>query len=371
MIVLVLVCIVTSAGNNIYGKTMGSTNSMTGYPAFLLYATTLVYTLGFWIMAKRAGQNVWTWTKPQMRQYKLLGLWTALNGVTFQFADTWVDGATQQLIVSLMPVFVLILSYLFLPKFKVSRREWFGSLIVFGGVACGLVPIFRKHGGSSDGQFNKWWWIVAFIASVGFQAMELVQQELAFKQECPTYVTLFWYNLISLGAYVLTIPFEAVKIMNGHNYGLSFGESFRRQGDAFKCFFGQPTKASLLSGDCGAHTFAWVSPVLFILFYIGMFASQALLIKNANAFAAIMVQAAAPPIAAAVFVSPFLVGAVNVTSFSWWMAIGFSFIFVGLLIKGIASHHEPEVSTDYVVLNVDTRNTINQQIFGRGSVSLP
>lgn len=336
-LILVLLSIFTTAGNNVYGQVMASRNSMHGYPSFLLYGTTFFYCIGFWAMARAAGENVWQFTRAEMRQYLLLGLWTSLNGICFQFADPWIDGPTQQLIVSVMPVFVLAASRLMLPSLHITRREWIGSGVVFAGVALGLVPTAKLT-------TSAWFWVVLFIASVGFQAVEVVQQELAFARGCRARSTLFWYNVVSLVAYVLIIPFESVKFLNGHDYSLSFQAAFTHQWEAIRCFFGAPTAASLVSGDCGSRNFAWAAPMLFVAFYIGMFFTQALVIKHINAFASIMIQAAGPPLASAAFSAPALVGRVNAAEFSPWSAGAFALIAVGLVVKGVPARSDGAVS---------------------------
>jgi len=80
---------------------------MPEFPAWLLYGTTLIYTIIFWCLAFILKQNPirpsqFRW-KTQ-KHYLILGFFTAMNGLLFQFSAAWVDGAISQVLANLVIV---------------------------------------------------------------------------------------------------------------------------------------------------------------------------------------------------------------------------------------------------------------------------
>ena len=75
---------------------------------------------------------------------------------------------------------------------------------------------------------------------MGFQDIEQLFQELAFEDGLDAATTLFWYNVITLPAYLLVIPLESVKYLNGKTEWVSVDEVFENQWHAFCCAIGYP-----------------------------------------------------------------------------------------------------------------------------------
>ena len=94
--------LVSGVANNVGAAMMGVV--MPGYPAWLLYGTTIMYTILFFTIATIRGEDPLGagMSKLKFKQYLWLALWTALNGLFFQFADPWVDGDLQQVCFCLM-----------------------------------------------------------------------------------------------------------------------------------------------------------------------------------------------------------------------------------------------------------------------------
>ena len=74
---------------------------MPRYPSWLLYATTILYVFGFYLLARWNGEKPFSkenLTFYKQKQFIILGTWTVLNGLTFQFSDPWISGNLAQLL---------------------------------------------------------------------------------------------------------------------------------------------------------------------------------------------------------------------------------------------------------------------------------
>ena len=190
--------------NNISSSMMAYV--MPHYPSWLLYATTILYTIGFYFLAIWNGEKPFSkenLTYKNQRQFLWLGLWTFLNGLTFQFADPWISGNLAQLLSMLGIPFVWIFSKLIL-KDSFTCIEIWGSLIVIAGVIFGSLPKLTcilpsvNSNCNSNGTWKQLpdnnshtysyksnhppFMVILFIISVLFQAIEQVWQDKAFRK---------------------------------------------------------------------------------------------------------------------------------------------------------------------------------------------
>ena len=89
---------------------------MPHYPSWLLYATTIIYTMGFYLLAIWNGERPFSKENLSFKnqsQFLWLGMWTFLNGLTFQFSDPWISGNLAQLLSMLGIPCVWVLSKVF------------------------------------------------------------------------------------------------------------------------------------------------------------------------------------------------------------------------------------------------------------------
>merc|ERR1719356_744492 len=153
---------------------------------------------------------------------------------------------------------------------------------------------------------------------------------------------LFWYNLYSLPAYLVTIPLESVAYLNGLTTGTSLSMAFENQEHAIWCAVGHPFEEDTMTqGDteakCRPGAVLW--PQVFVLGYVGMFYLNALLMRRFNALWVGVINALGGPLAAAVFAFPAVVGSDNVKETNWSIiAVSFVVILVGVVIKGVPAN---------------------------------
>lgn len=323
--------------NNVGATLMGDV--MPVYPAFLLYGTTIMYTILFLCIALWQGESPFGYgcTRQRMGQYGWLALWTALNGLFFQFSDPWVDGDLQQVLTNMqIPITFLFARWLLEDKY--TKRELLGTGIVVVAVLVGMVPVFTSlsgHASSSQESTDAWYWVAMFLISVCFQSVESVYQERAFlaPNKCRPATCLFWYNLMSLLPYTVTIFMEAVPYLNGTTQGTSLSAAFDNQAHAFACYFNDPYPSDTVGPAPNCHSLSWLWPTVFVFGYGGMFFLQAVLIDRFNVVFAVVVSSLLQPLSALVFLSPAIVGAGNTHSMSPWVVVSFCIAFLGLLIK--------------------------------------
>lgn len=325
--------------NNVSSTMMGYV--MPIFPSFLLYWTTLVYTIMFYGIAWYRGQKPFTTehrTPIKMRQYYWLGAWTAFNGLCFQFSNVWLDGPLQQLLINLSIPITFVINRFYFPQKKYSWKEKLGYGMVLVGIIVGVIPSIKHIEQTSDShESDNWYWILVFIASVIFSVLQEVQQDYAFDDDvgiqAEKAVTLFWFNLLSLPIYILTIPMESVAYLNGSTNSTSIKESFVNQQHAFLCYFNTPTMEDTLTNGCLSYSWLW--PNLFCIAYAGYYFLYAVVIGYYGVVFATVLTALVTPIAALIFSSATLVGAANQKDFDPILGGAFAIIFVGVCIKSI------------------------------------
>jgi hypothetical protein len=327
--------------NNVGGSMMSYV--MPGFPAWLLYGTTIIYTLGFWLMAiikdNPFEKRHLEWNN--QKYYLILSVLTALNGLLFQFAAAWVDGPLSQVLANLLIVQLPFFELLCIGKERMRSfrtRDWIGLVIVFIGIIIGIIPLVIKyindHNINVSEQSDKWWWILIFILSTSFQALEQIYQDIAFHDKNAKVTELSclaWYNLYSLPLYLLVIPLESVAIINGTNQSTTVLESFTNQYGAFCCFVNHPLESDIINGNCKPGSTLW--PIIFSIGYIGMFSINAYLIDKYGVLYPNIIGSSIEFVAALTFMLPFIVGS-YASNFTFWPLLGCLIVVLGVIIKG-------------------------------------
>lgn len=341
---LVMATLLAIVANNVGGSMMAFV--MPAYPAYLLYGTTLFYTIIFFIIAKIQdksqggpfGRCARSWL--QQKQILWLTLWTSLNGLLFQFSDPWVAGVSAQILANLSIPSVYMASVFIIGE-RFNSRENIGVCVVLVGIAVGMLPELLKNGGGGT-QSNPFWAVLAFGISAVVQGLEMTFQDRAM--QAPYHVrpatALFWYNLYSFVPYLVTVPLEAVPYLNGETEGKSLVEAFKNQANAICCAFGVPFSEDTEKGNCLAMSWFW--PQVFVLGYVGMFYLNAILMKKFNALWVSIINTLGGPLAAVVFTIPYIVGEENVKVLSWpYVIVSFLLILGGVFIKGLPDKMVP------------------------------
>lgn len=340
-VLVIAALLVTGVANNVGGSMMSYV--MPVFPAWLLYATTALYTLGFLLLAlvrKEGpfGKENRSWDRQKI--FVLLGMLTVGNGICFQFAAAWVGGAISQILANMTIVQIIPLEFVWL-RVRHSVREWAGTLVVLLGIVLGLAHVlygmFTKGAGSDiTEQSNKWYWILTFLLSTTFNAGVQVGEDIAFKnKKIPVATTLFWYNLYSLPWYTITIFLECVPVLNGTYESVTVADSFRNQGQAFECY----VQAYHSPGRCLEGATLW--PTVFVVGYVGMFFFQGILIKWYGVLHANLIGVLVQFLSILAFSMEWLVGTHTVT-FSWFPVLGCVVIVLGLVAKGAPKHADDE-----------------------------
>lgn len=344
--VLVVLTMLAAVANNVGGSMMAFV--MPAFPAYLLYGTTLLYTLVFLAIALVQdrhcggpfGRNALSWL--QQREILLLTVLTALNGLLFQFSDPWVSGPIAQILANLSIPTVWICNY-YLLNGVTTGRENLGVCVVLIGVVMAIIPEFTHSAPEGGTQSNPWPALSAFAISAIVQGLEMSFQDRAMREpyKVRPATALFWYNLYSLLPYLITIPLEAVPYLNGSTEGTTLIAAFENQVHAVWCAVGHPYEEDTVSiGDVEAKCkpMSWFWPQVFVLGYVGMFYLNALLIQRFNALWVGVINTMAGPLAAVVFACPLIVGQENVKQTRWPVVVtSFIIILAGVVVKGLPS----------------------------------
>lgn len=328
--------------------------AMPAYPSYLLYGTTVIYVLMFLVVAVVRKENPFSKENMSWGRQKhmlLLGLLTALNGLCAQFSAPWVDGATSQVIANFGIPQVAVFQWLLLKK-QHSRRAWISTSIVFLGVLIGMVPaIERIVSGKAQTtgveQSDASWWVITFLVSTTFQALEYVAQDYAWDDQPGDWQAscLFWYNFYSLFVYLFVIPLDSVPYINGKTTGTTVAESFVHQGDAWRCAYGDPSQEAVSNGDCRLPA-AIYWPWIFNLGYTGDFFFNALVMHKYDSLYSNIVGALIQPASLLVFMWKGVVGAENVVDFNAWPLVGCIIVVVGVAWGGFTKRKSQTTPRD-------------------------
>lgn len=310
--------------------------AMPGYPSFLNYMVAF-FSLPFFLGLAWYREEDWKdfkW-KNVHKQYLILAIIAAFNWISLQYVSAWVDGSTQQLM-SLINIPVVYLFERIFMNLIVRKRELISSIFVLVGVGIGIVPLFlnkSKLNLDHPEWYDAWYFILTFGISVSLQSLLFVYQERVFSE--PFYLSeascLFWYQLYAIPFYVLAIPLEAVQEINALPENKTVKWAFENQLGAFRCFVGKPQDGEYPIQCTTKYAYVWV--LMYVVGFIGLFFSSALLFKKTNAFWTIVIQSLIAPLSSFVFAIKPIVGEHNYVPFSIYSVISFAVIFVAILFR--------------------------------------
>jgi hypothetical protein len=321
--------------------------AMPGFPSFNNYFTALASAILFGTIGYLKGEEIFTGrsrTWAVQKQYMLLGLITTFNWLTYTFTNTWVDGNLQQVLASLIFVFVYIFSVIIL-KLHISMREVVASLVILIGVFIGFVPALRTMvttdsiAPDSDGTghpswFNSWYFVSGFVLALMLQGLFAVCQERVLRppfnlQEASC---LCWLSMYLFLPCVLMIPLEGIAQINALPDSQPPQWAWSNQAAAFRCLAGVPRDDEYPAQCASRHAFVWIA--LFLFGYAGYFYYSNVLYRRTNSFWTTLLQTLTQPLAAIVFNYPQVVGSENSVPFSAYTAVSFVIIILGVLMRG-------------------------------------
>jgi len=329
--------------SNVSGIMMS--RSMPSFPAWLLYGTAIMYTTGFWLLAL-------VWDKPLrpsqlkwacQRYFLQLAVLTTAKGVLLQFSTYWVDSSMGQILANFALLQLPFFERIFIPSRKsdyMKKSQIAGLLIVLCGIAIGVESIFQRllnglsNGIVSSEQADKWYWIVMFILSTTFNAWEQTLQDVALHSD--TDITemscLAWYNLYSIPMYILFIPLEGIRLLNGTEKWTPLTSVFGNQKMAFLCFFGIPSEGDIIAGICQSGSTIW--PLIYCVGYTGLFCISTYMIKKYGVLFPNLIAANVSLCSIVVFMIPAIVSPQHASDFSVWPIVGSVIIIAGIIMKG-------------------------------------
>lgn len=309
-------------------------DSMKGFSIWLLYGNTIIYTLGFWILAFLMNDNPlnskhFSWK--YQKHYIVLAISTAMNAFFYQFSVVWIDPLIVLVLGSLVLLQAPLFEWLLIPTKRKNYTFYqiLGLLIVYSGMMISMIPVFEKIPTileTSSSYFNKWYWLLCFAISTIFTAWGQSAQYLALtdpKVKISPYSYTAWYNLYTVPLFCLALFVDTLPIINGSLTEKSLSLVLSNQIGAFRCFFGIPFDSDVLSGLCNPGATLW--PLVLCIGFIGIFTTNALLIKNHGVLYPNMVAAIVWPLSA-LLLSPSLYCLI-------FTLFGFLTTFIGLYIK--------------------------------------
>ena len=316
---LLLICLITiiaGAFNNVGAFMLGQ--MMPGYPMFLLYWTTFLYSVGFLIFALINKETLWS-GQPH-KEFLILGIWTTLNGVAFQFACPFVNGEMQQMLAAAILPCTGILTW-WKHGLSMTRTQVSASIVIIIGILFGAIPPYMtdQHGANAPG------WVLLFLLSIIFQSCVSVWQERLYKPpfNAKPWTTLFWFNFWSMFGYTFFTP---LTMLPGGWGDLSFEGMWTNQVDAFNCFF---HAVDPLPPQCESEAWVWVG-IVFVGAYILYFYLLARLIASKNAYYQAIVMALVTPVSGLILASSEIMGEYQQET-TYWTWISLVIIFIGFL----------------------------------------
>lgn len=340
---LMLLCVATVASgvaNNVTFVLMG--NAMPLYAAFLLYFTSAIYTIIYFIMlGYRYYSKSQLGDADKARMYKpgkgrsvawyyfLTVVFVTMNGAFSQFADPHVNGALQSLINQMTLPLTAIGARLFLGS-RFTNLEVTGACIVMvGSVVPILPPLFenRAKQSSSGTEMDTPFWVIMFLMSDLPSAVTNVLQEKLLSPiggiEADEIHMLSHTNLWTVPAYMLC---ALLAMLPKFGTSLSLSQVWSQQTDAFLCFAGKTP----LPPGCQPH--AWFPVIAFCLSFVLYFYLVAIVTAKESAAFQCIVNTLVVPVSAITFSFKAIVGAQAHQSLDQAMIVGIVLIPVGILI---------------------------------------
>ena len=315
------------------------------YSTWLLYGTTLMYTLMFAIAAL-VRQEDWRIPRDLWWVVLALGFFTSANGIFAQVSIPFVDPEITALITQISAPMTWICHPFVLDwarktnvyRQAVSKYQVLAFVVIMAGLLFGSsYSLF--HGSGSTNQYNDGViWLLMTLFSALPTSFEIIFQEIAFDvKKMPKFVVLTYYNLLSLIAYMLWTPTTMIgpfgTCVDGDpdldvcaltTRACKGSEVMGNQWDAFKCYFGD---YDVVCCEWGG-TF-WVT--IFVLFYFGSFSIGAYILQSSEKNGSIHIangNAITSPLVSMYFWIPFVSGQGH-SVFEWWILVSFIFIFAG------------------------------------------
>ena len=107
--------------------------------------------------------------------------------------------------------------------------------------------------------------------------------------------------------------------------------SFKNQLGAFRCFIGKPLSHEYPTQCTTEYAYVWV--LIYVVGFVGLFFTSALLFKKTNAFWTIVLQSLIAPLSSFVFAIKPIVGEHNYVPLSAFTFISFIVIFCALMLR--------------------------------------
>jgi len=392
---LVFLCAITAFGgvfNNLTFVKMGI--AMPGYPAFLLYFTTLLYVIIYfaWLWLRRRSKfaaaaaaraelaahgllsdngTVATVLPREKRSqtfvkrfkelrlavesepkdwldgmrgdlgsiYWVTGILITFGGACSQFSDPHVSGSLQAIINQLtLPLTALCIRFLLKHKFTIV--EIVGASIVFIG---SLLPIFpvMAEANLEISQFgtsiNAPFWVFVFLLSDIPSALVNVLEEMAFsKYKADEIHYLAFTNLLTLFGYFATIPLD--RINPGQDSTLAQQSSWKIQEYAFACFFGQEVTYTPFGSTQpitglppACEPGAWLPVTGFVICVVIYFYISAVVVKSESAAFQALASTLVTPLSAIAFSSVWIMGP-HAKPLDVWTILAIFIVPVGIVI---------------------------------------
>ena len=327
LLILCILCVGSGVANNVTFVLMASAVPS---PSFILYATTIVYTLLYfiWYLIRlwNGAYAQGAYSGPKSSMLYLYGASVALivvNGVFSQYADPHVDGVIQSVANQLTLPLTALLSTLIL-KHPLTRVEMLGAFIVLAGSLLPIIPTLINP--PSSGQ-NTPFWISMFIISDIPSAFINIAEEAILDEEgmaADPIHYLMWTNLGTIPFYVLCI---FVDMIPGFGPGGDLPSVLHKQKEAWECFLGS---TSPLPPGCRPH--AWIYIMAFCLAYLAYFYLLAVVTKHESAAFQSLVSASVVPASAIAFSFSWLVGSSVATPLNDYVLIGVVGIIIGMCV---------------------------------------
>ena len=326
-VILSIIYLMFGLANNVGVVMMGK--RMKPYSDFLLYGTTMLYTLCFAIIALVL-KETWRLDWKHHKNFLWLGFFTSVNGVLSQLSVPFVTGELTTVLVTLsIPVTWISAWYMF--RYEVTVYRILCFVAILGSILLGLVPsMYWGAGDTDDTAQNKPFWVILTICSAIPTAFETTYQEKAFKiLDSPKFVTLTIYNFYSLATYVAAIPLIKLNAFRPANadHGLTTSEMWENQALAFRCYFAHDyetftnsSHAVHASGVPGCEHGAVIWVTLFTLGYVGFFGVGTYLLKYENSSLVANLNALLVPLSVTMFWIKPLCGDASEDPV-WWVGV--------------------------------------------------
>jgi hypothetical protein len=327
------------------------------FPSFLLYGTTILYILMFFVselfleiynkLSLKEIRERWLLNRnrPLIRVTILLGILTAANGVLSQSALPFVDPLLTSILVQISaPITWLFYPLILRKKYELGQILTF--FIIIGGLLFSSLYSY-VHGSGSNTEFsNSAFWILITILSAIPTSFETIYQEVAYdsmQSEGTTLIliVLVYYNLISVFVYIAWIfittnshfgtclPQEYVALplqyCQGNATACSLNQLWPQQRNATLCYVGY------YDIECCGGMLATLWTTIFSFGYYLSFMVGAVILKNYGSNTLTNLNALLVPLTGICFWIQPIVGEFY-SNFEWWIVVALVSITIGTVL---------------------------------------